>query len=261
MLGCTLASRIIVAAKTSSTPAGGFAMVLHSPRSFLSRVLSAAIAASTMGSAMARSLSVEDCLADTSSWMMATSLACTWALAVSTSTMAFSFDTTSAMPSDTVLFWSAASSEIFRSASICSTAAAVSRSLVRPLDRRSIPSSASLRFEFSSTPYNFSNSRKDLGVVYTKRLSTRLNTTASLLTSVKEKGRKRSIESRTSPKSTSAMNLLPTLNSASKGQGWNQSMTVEFTMAGNFRARVRKASPTGEKANTTCRLRRMRFMK
>ena len=30
-------------------------------------------------------------------------------------------------------------------------------------------------------------------------------------------------------------------------------MTVQFTIAGNFLALVRKASPTGEKASTTCR--------
>lgn len=40
---------------------------------------------------------------------------------------------------------------------------------------------------------------------------------------------------------------------ASWGQGWNQSMAVQFTRAGNFRARVRNVNPTGEKHKTTWR--------
>lgn len=48
---------------------------------------------------------------------------------------------------------------------------------------------------------------------------------------------------------------VPTEKSASCGHGWNQSMTVQLTSAGNFRTLVLKASPTGEKARTTCRLR------
>mmetsp|Transcript_18178 Transcript_18178/g.40330 ORF Transcript_18178/g.40330 Transcript_18178/m.40330 type:complete len:219 (-) Transcript_18178:3426-4082(-) len=149
-LGWMPASRIMVAANTSSTPAGGLAMVFASPRSFLSSVLSAAMAASTMGSALDKSFSVVRCFSLTSDWITATSLACTCALAVSTSTMAFSLLTTSAMPSATVRFWSASSREIFRSASICVTASAVSRSFSRPLDRRSMASSESLRLLLSS---------------------------------------------------------------------------------------------------------------
>ena len=44
-----------------------------------------------------------------------------------------------------------------------------------------------------------------------------------------------------------------TLKRASIGQGWNQSITVQFTRAGNFRARLRIASPTGLKHKTTCK--------
>jgi hypothetical protein len=55
------------------------------------------------------------------------------------------------------------------------------------------------------------------------------------------------------PKSTCARKRRPTLCSASLGQGWNQSMTVQLTSAGNLRARVRRSSPTGEKASTTWR--------
>lgn len=39
--------------------------------------------------------------------------------------------------------------------------------------------------------------------------------------------------------------------SASWGHGWNQSMAVQFTRAGNFLARVRSVKPTGEKHRTT----------
>mmetsp|Transcript_52189 Transcript_52189/g.91119 ORF Transcript_52189/g.91119 Transcript_52189/m.91119 type:complete len:248 (+) Transcript_52189:3974-4717(+) len=164
-LGCTLASSTIVDANTSSTPAGGLAMVFASPRSFLSRVLSAAIAASTIGSALARSSSVVRCFSITSAWITATSLACTCALAVSTSTMAFSLDTTSAIPSATVRFWSASSRETFRSASMLVTAAAVSRSFSKPLDKRLIEASAPSRLRFSKLLYSLRSSKKDLGVV------------------------------------------------------------------------------------------------
>jgi len=41
--------------------------------------------------------------------------------------------------------------------------------------------------------------------------------------------------------------------SASCGHGWNQSMTVLLMSAGNWRARIRNLSPTGEKQSTTCR--------
>ena len=39
----------------------------------------------------------------------------------------------------------------------------------------------------------------------------------------------------------------------SEGQAWNQSMVVQLTRAGNWRARTRKRSPTGLKHSTTCR--------
>ena len=54
----TPASSTAPRANTSSTPGGGLTIVLHSPRSFSSSVSSAAIAASTAGSALARSSGV-----------------------------------------------------------------------------------------------------------------------------------------------------------------------------------------------------------
>ena len=39
----------------------------------------------------------------------------------------------------------------------------------------------------------------------------------------------------------------------SDGQVWNQSKEVQLTSAGNWRARMRKRSPTGLKHSTTCR--------
>ena len=42
-----------------------------------------------------------------------------------------------------------------------------------------------------------------------------------------------------------SMTFLPALNRASSGQGWNQSMTVQFTRAGNLR-RLRKSSPRSD---------------
>lgn len=41
--------------------------------------------------------------------------------------------------------------------------------------------------------------------------------------------------------------------SASLVQVWNQSKTVQFTSAGNWRARMRNLSPTGEKHRMTCK--------
>ena len=61
--------------------------------------------------------------------------------------------------------------------------------------------------------------------------------------------------------SSSATAFWPTLNRASSGQGWNQSMTVQFTRAGNLRQRLRKSSPTGEQQRIMCRLRRTMEMK
>jgi hypothetical protein len=56
-------------------------------------------------------------------------------------------------------------------------------------------------------------------------------------------------------------NFLATLCSEASGQGWNQSMTVEVTVARNRWLRTRKASPTGEAVKTMCRFWRTRLMK
>lgn len=50
-----------------------------------------------------------------------------------------------------------------------------------------------------------------------------------------------------------SMKVLLTDCRASWGQGWNQLIAVQFTRAGNFRARVRSVNPTGEKHRTTWR--------
>lgn len=49
-----------------------------------------------------------------------------------------------------------------------------------------------------------------------------------------------------------SMKVVLTDCSACWGHGWNQSMAVQFTRAGNFLARVRRVKPTGEKHRTTC---------
>lgn len=58
---------------------------------------------------------------------------------------------------------------------------------------------------------------------------------------------------RTSIPSISSMNLLLTETRASCGHAWNQSIAVQLTMAGNFRALTRSVWPTGEKQKTICR--------
>lgn len=56
-------------------------------------------------------------------------------------------------------------------------------------------------------------------------LSTALNDSAAVLTTLKESGRNFSMAARipSEPNSISERNFLPTLNKASRGQGWNQS--------------------------------------
>lgn len=66
-------------------------------------------------------------------------------------------------------------------------------------------------------------------------------------------GTYRRLTQRTSIPSMSSMNLLLTETRASCGHAWNQSIAVQLTMAGNFRALTRSVWPTGEKQKTICR--------
>lgn len=52
------------------------------------------------------------------------------------------------------------------------------------------------------------------------------------------------------------MNFVATSTRASAGHGWNQSMVVQLTSPGYIRVRLRKLSPMGDIASTTCRLSR-----
>ena len=56
------------------------------------------------------------------------------------------------------------------------------------------------------------------------------------------------------PNSTGSRTPRATFNNAVTGHAWNQSITVQFTNAGNLIARFLKSSPTGENARTTCKL-------
>ena len=99
--------------------------------------------------------------------------------------------------------------------------------------------------------------------MYTKRRSTRWKSTEVDCTVPNEKGRNFSITFRTpsDSKDTSFMNFWPTANSACLGQGWNQSITVLPTSAGNFLFRLRKSSPTGLKHMMTWRFFLISLMK
>ena len=68
-------------------------------------------------------------------------------------------------------------------------------------------------------------------------------------TILNENGMKRSMAFLTSGLgiSTSSRNLAATDSRASSGHGWNQSITVQLTSAGNFLDLFLNASPTGEK--------------
>mmetsp|Transcript_11916 Transcript_11916/g.29154 ORF Transcript_11916/g.29154 Transcript_11916/m.29154 type:complete len:208 (-) Transcript_11916:4838-5461(-) len=145
ILGMIPARRHIVAAKTSSKFGGGLSIPLQLLKSFWSRVSRALMAASTAGSALARSFSVSRCFLPTSSAIFATCSFSTWALAVSTSAMAFSLLTVSAICSALSFFVAASSSISFKSCSSFATPSLVSRSLASPFSRREIAADASLR--------------------------------------------------------------------------------------------------------------------
>mmetsp|Transcript_146757 Transcript_146757/g.471077 ORF Transcript_146757/g.471077 Transcript_146757/m.471077 type:complete len:203 (-) Transcript_146757:7572-8180(-) len=114
--------------------------------------------------------------------------------------------------------------------------------------------------------YNLMSSKKLFGVVYANRRSFAMKTSATLPEDSKLKGKNSRIPcldglSWGPSCSMGARNFRPTLYNASIGQGWNQSMTVQFTKAGNFLARLRMASPTGLKHKDMCKFLRIRPMK
>ena len=62
-------------------------------------------------------------------------------------------------------------------------------------------------------------------------------------------------------KGTTQRTFMATSCRASDGQVWNQSMVVQLTRPGYMRQRLRKLSPIGDMASTTCKLARTRSMK
>lgn len=96
---------------------------------------------------------------------------------------------------------------------------------------------------------SFINSKNDLGVVYTYLLSASKIYEDATLTLPNEQGMNSTIAFLYSsvPKSNSFVNFQATDKRAVNGQGQNQSITVQFTRAGNFLALCLKFSPTGEK--------------
>ncbi len=90
--------------------------------------------------------------------------------------------------------------------------------------------------------------------MYAYLLSYSNNLIPKLLTKVNEYGINFSTEVLTdySPKSKGSKNDLATLYNASAGHGWNQSMTVQLTKAGNYLALL-LISPTGEKHIDICK--------
>mmetsp|Transcript_66859 Transcript_66859/g.164844 ORF Transcript_66859/g.164844 Transcript_66859/m.164844 type:complete len:222 (-) Transcript_66859:2326-2991(-) len=139
----------ITPAVTSSTPAGGLASDLSSPRSFLLSVSSAASAFSTAGMAAARSRSQSACILDAASATMAVLAASSLAADAATSTLAFSPPTTSATSSAL----RAAASTSTDLTCTCSMRIATSLDVVSsfssPLPRRVMLPSRSVRFLLS----------------------------------------------------------------------------------------------------------------
>mmetsp|Transcript_18176 Transcript_18176/g.40311 ORF Transcript_18176/g.40311 Transcript_18176/m.40311 type:complete len:212 (+) Transcript_18176:1421-2056(+) len=124
MLGFTPARSTITAPKTSSTPAGGLAMVLQLPRSLRSSDSRAPLARIKAGSACSRSFAASACLIATSACITATFDSSTLALSFSFATTSLSLCTVLAMPSATARFSSADSSMIFKLASNSTTSLA-----------------------------------------------------------------------------------------------------------------------------------------
>mmetsp|Transcript_20358 Transcript_20358/g.49201 ORF Transcript_20358/g.49201 Transcript_20358/m.49201 type:complete len:226 (-) Transcript_20358:6391-7068(-) len=134
------------AAVTSSTPAGGFASDLSSPRSFLERVSSAASAFSTAGIAAAKSRSQSVCILDAASAITDVLAASSLAAAAATSTLDFSPPTTSATSSALSFEDSTSTDLIFTCSTSCITSVDVFSSLSRPLESREMLPSRSARF-------------------------------------------------------------------------------------------------------------------
>jgi len=169
MAGTIPPNRHMVDSNTSDTPGGGVPMDLAAEMSFGSSPASAAMAASTAGSALARSAAVSAANAATSTWTLVTSTLSISALAVSSSTIAFSRPTTSAIPSAVAALPVASSTMMAKSILSCATASPVSLSLRRPESRLEMAVSAVSRLSPSMRLYSFRNSKYDLGVVYLRR--------------------------------------------------------------------------------------------
>mmetsp|Transcript_7041 Transcript_7041/g.18185 ORF Transcript_7041/g.18185 Transcript_7041/m.18185 type:complete len:246 (+) Transcript_7041:902-1639(+) len=147
------------ALKTSSTPGGGLDMVLHICRSFTSNVSSAAMAASTAGSACARSASADSFFSLTSAAILVTFFSSMLAFSVSISTTSFSAAHTLAILSEVAFFSSASATSPAMDSLRTSTTAVVSSNFLMPFWRRRDAVSFSALFRASSSEYSLSSSR------------------------------------------------------------------------------------------------------
>mmetsp|Transcript_14442 Transcript_14442/g.43946 ORF Transcript_14442/g.43946 Transcript_14442/m.43946 type:complete len:209 (-) Transcript_14442:260-886(-) len=138
-----------------------------------------------------------------------------------------------------------------------------SRSLMRPVSRRSVLVVTRSLSRASISLYRAMSSRYDLGVVYTLRLSEALYCSAAAPTLSCTCAMCWPAAARCSGVSisTSSRKRAATEMSASWGQPINQSMVVQPVSDGNLRQRTRKVSPTGDMHMTTWRLARTLSMK
>mmetsp|Transcript_17794 Transcript_17794/g.60078 ORF Transcript_17794/g.60078 Transcript_17794/m.60078 type:complete len:252 (-) Transcript_17794:2947-3702(-) len=165
MVAVTPASSTMHAEKTSSTPGGGLVIVLHICSALTSKVSSAAMAASTAGTAFARSASADICLAPTSPAIFVTFFSSMAAFSDSISTTSFSALTRLAMPSATFFFWLASCTSTAMADFNTSTTEVQSSSFCTPFLRRAVATSFSSRFEARILEKSFKSSRYDFGVV------------------------------------------------------------------------------------------------
>ena len=97
-------------------------------------------------------------------------------------------------------------------------------------------------------------------MVYTRRCSSRKNLSAKVATCVWISTHMSQMAAFSSglPRSSDSRKRRATLDSASAGQGVNQSMVQQLMREGNWRQRTRREAPTGDMASTMCRLSRTR---
>mmetsp|Transcript_631 Transcript_631/g.2087 ORF Transcript_631/g.2087 Transcript_631/m.2087 type:complete len:522 (+) Transcript_631:157-1722(+) len=236
---------------------GGFFSALTVAMSLAFMEFSALTAASIAGCAFFKSDSASSLTAAISSAFAVTPSTMTFTFAFSFSAIAvfalisFSKAAASACAVARSLFF------VVKSTCMVLTSFLASKSFRRPLLIFVASVCVSLSFLVYKLRYPSMNERYDFGVTYTFRLNFSKYSLHALVTAtctLPMCSWSLNLSSSEHAMGKSPMNLVLTAMSASWGHGRNQSMVHPFINPGKFRARVAKASPTGEKHKHVCRL-------